>query len=130
VIAVVDDEDSVRKALVRVLQAAGFAARAFAGAQEFLTSWHFDRPDCLLLDLQMPGLSGQEVQQALNQAGANFPIIIITAHDGLAMREECLRLGAVDYLSKPLDGLVLLNAVATAVGKEPTPPGSGLTNAA
>jgi FixJ family two-component response regulator len=121
VIAVVDDEDSVRKALVRVLQAAGFAARAFAGAQEFLKSWHFDRPDCLLLDLQMPGLSGQEVQQALNLAGANFPIIIITAHDGLAMREECLRLGAVDYLSKPLDGPILLNAVALAVntGREP-----------
>jgi FixJ family two-component response regulator len=132
VIAVLDDEDSVRKALVRVLRAAGFAAREFTCAQELLKAWYLDRPDCLLLDLQMPGLSGQDVQQALNSAGAEFPVIIITAHDAPAMREECMRLGAVNYLSKPLDGPVLLNAVAMAVntGKNPSPPRSGLMDAA
>ena len=71
-IAVVDDEESVRKAVVRVLQAAGFAARAFASGTEFLESWHFDRPDCLVLDLQMPGLSGTEVQRSLRTAGREF----------------------------------------------------------
>jgi FixJ family two-component response regulator len=115
VIAVVDDEESVRKAVVRVLRAAGFAAHGFASGDEFLKSWHFDRPDCLVLDLQMPDVSGTEVQRALNLAGANFPIVIITAHDAPAMREECLRLGAAAYLCKPLDIRTLLDEVALAI---------------
>ncbi len=110
-IAVVDDEESVRKALVRVLQAAGFAARAFPSGTDFLNSWHFDRPDCLVLDLQMPGLSGMEVQQSLRMAGANFPIVIITAHDSPTLREECLNAGASEYLCKPLDIQALIKAV-------------------
>jgi FixJ family two-component response regulator len=115
VIAVVDDEESVRKALVRVLRAAGFAARGFASGQEFLDSWHFDRPDCLVLDLQMPGVSGTDVQQALNAAGARFPIVIITAHDAPSLREECMRHGAAAYLCKPLDVRALLDAVTLAI---------------
>ncbi len=111
-IAVVDDEESVRKAVVRVLQAAGFAARAFASGAEFLESWHFDRPDCLVLDLQMPGLSGTEVQQSLRTAGASFPIVIITAHDSPSLREECMNAGAVEYLCKPLDIRALVRAVS------------------
>ena len=117
-IAVVDDEQSVRKAVVRVLRAAGFAAHGFACGDEFLKSWHFDRPDCLLLDLQMPDVSGTEVQRALRQAGANFPIVIITAHDAPSMRDECMSLGAVAYLCKPLDVRTLLDTVTLAI--EPT----------
>jgi FixJ family two-component response regulator len=115
VIAVVDDEESVRKAMVRVLRAAGFVAHGFASGEEFLKSWHFDRPDCLVLDLQMPDVSGTEVQHALNVAGASFPVIIITAHDAPSLREECLRLGAVAYLCKPLDVRSLLDTVALAL---------------
>jgi FixJ family two-component response regulator len=115
VIAVVDDEESVRKAVVRVLQASGFAARGFASGTDFLESWHFDRPDCLVLDLQMPGFSGTEVHQALKLAGAHFPIIIITAHDAPNLRDECLREGAVAYLCKPLDIGALARAVRLAV---------------
>ena len=111
-IAVVDDEESVRKAVVRVLQAAGFAARAFGSGTEFLESWHFDRPDCLILDLQMPGLSGTEVQRSLMMAGATFPIVIITAHDSPSLREECMGAGAAEYLCKPLDIRALVNAVS------------------
>lgn len=111
VIAVVDDEESVRKALLRVLRAAGFAARGFVSAKEFLASWQFDRPDCLVLDLQMPDISCQEVQQALKVAGARFPIVIVTAHDASSVRDECMRLGAVAYLCKPLDMAQLLQAV-------------------
>ena len=114
-IAVVDDEESVRKALVRVLRAAGFAARGFASGQEFLQSWLTDRPDCLVLDLQMPGFSGMEVQQALKIAGAHFPIVIITAHDAPSLREECIRQGAIAYLCKPLDIRALVQAVTLAV---------------
>jgi FixJ family two-component response regulator len=116
VIAVVDDEVSVRKAVVRLLHAAGFAARGFASAHEFLDSWHFNRPDCLLLDLQMPDLSGVEVQRALKVAGAQFPVVIISAHDAPSVREECMRLGAVAYLLKPLDASALLQAVTPDTG--------------
>jgi FixJ family two-component response regulator len=111
VIAVLDDEASVRNAVVRVLGAAGFSARGFASGDEFLKSWHFDRPDYLVLDLQMPGMSGTEVQQALKLAGAKFPVIIITADDAPSIREESMRLGAVAFLTKPLDVSALLQAV-------------------
>jgi len=111
VIAVVDDEDSVRKAVVRVLRVAGFSAHGFASGDEFLKSCHFDRPDCLVLDLQMPDMSGTEVQQALNVAGMKFPVIIITALDSPSLRNESIRLGAVAYLAKPLDVSALLQAV-------------------
>jgi FixJ family two-component response regulator len=115
VIAVLDDEESVRRAVVRVLQASGFAARGFASGVEFLKSWHFDRPDCLVLDLQMPGFSGTEVQQALKSAGAHFPIVIITAHDAPTLREQCMRDGASAYLCKPLDVRALTQAVTVAI---------------
>jgi FixJ family two-component response regulator len=114
VIAILDDEDSVRNALVRLLRTAGFAACSFASADELLKSWHLARPDCLLLDLHMPGMSGEDVQQALNKAGATFPVIIITAQDAPASREHCMRLGAVAYLCKPLDAAALLRAVTSA----------------
>jgi FixJ family two-component response regulator len=115
VIAVVDDEDAVCKAVVRVLRAAGYAARGFVSGQEFLTSWHFDRPDCLILDLQMPDISGTEVLQALTVAGAQFPVIIITAHDSPSLAEECRQRGAAAYLCKPLDASVLLGAVESVL---------------
>ncbi|MGO9935384.1 MAG: response regulator transcription factor [Steroidobacteraceae bacterium] len=120
VIAVVDDEESVRNAVVRVLQAAGYAARGFASGEEFLKSWHSDRPDFVLLDLQMPGLSGLEVQQALKLEGARFPVAIMTAYESPNAPEECLREGAVAYLSKPFDAAALLQAV-TGTADSPAP---------
>jgi FixJ family two-component response regulator len=115
-IAVVDDEESVRKALVRLLQAAGHTARGFASGDEFLQNWLTDPPDCLMLDLQMPGLSGVEVQRALNHADAHLPVIIITAHDVASAREQCLREGAIAFLCKPLDERTLLGALGLALG--------------
>ncbi len=115
-IAVVDDEESVRKAVVRLLQAAGYAARGYSSGDEFMKAWHRDTPECVLLDLQMPGQSGTDVQRALKRAGARFPVIIITAHDAPSVREECMREGAAAYLRKPLDERVLLDAVSAAIG--------------
>jgi FixJ family two-component response regulator len=111
VIAVVDDEESVRNAMVRLLRAADYPARGFASGDEFLQSWRTDRPDCLVLDLRMPGLSGMDVQRALNRTGAHLPVVIVSAHDSPSAREECLREGAVAYLCKPVDERVLLNAL-------------------
>ncbi len=116
-IAVVDDEEAVRNAVIRLLHASGHPARAFASGSEFLRSWHAEKPDCLMLDLQMPGLSGVDVQRALNREGASIPVIIITAHDSPSAREECLREGAIAYLCKPLDRWVMLDAMALADSK-------------
>lgn len=112
-IAVIDDDALVRKALVRLLQGSGFAACGFASGQEFLESWLRNPPDCLILDLQMPAMSGVEVLRTLIRAGARLPTIIITAHDEPAAREECLRQGVVAYLRKPVDDRVLLGALKT-----------------
>jgi FixJ family two-component response regulator len=119
VIAVVDNEESVRKAVVRVLQAAGLPARAFASGAEFLNAWHFDPPACLVLDWQMPGLSGMEVLQSLRMAGALFPIVMITAYDSPSLRKECKRAGATAYLVKPLDMGTLIQTVSARPSQEP-----------
>ena len=115
-ILVVDDNDSVRRAVVRLLNAAGFASRGVASGQEFLHSWLDSQPDCLILDLQMPGIAGVEIQRALKLKGARTAVIIITAHDAPGTREECIAGGAVDYLCKPLAARSLLEAVVRILG--------------
>jgi FixJ family two-component response regulator len=114
-IAVVDDEESVRKAVIRLLRAGGYSARGFASGCEFLQNGLVDRPDCLVLDLQMPGLAGTDVQRQLNCAGAHLPVVLITAHDAPSVREECMRQGAVAYLCKPIEVGALLQAVTLAM---------------
>ena len=115
-IAVVDDEESVRKSLRRLLVASELDATVYASGQEFLDSLGGRQPDCLVLDLQMPGLTGLEVQRALAGARVLFPTIIITAHDEPETRARCLAAGAVAYLCKPLHDELLLDAITTAVG--------------
>jgi FixJ family two-component response regulator len=114
-IAVVDDDESVRKSLIRVLTAAGFPAQGFASGETFLESWKLDPPECLLLDVQMPGLTGPEVQDVLHSAGVNFPIIIISSDDSPSTREQCMARGAFAYLRKPLDVEALTQAVKSAI---------------
>ena len=115
-IAIVDDEESVRKSLRRLLVASQLDATVYASGQEFLDSLGGRQPDCLVLDLQMPGLTGLEVQRALSRARVRFPTIIITAHDEPETRARCLAAGVVAYLCKPLHDELLLDAIATAVG--------------
>ncbi len=117
-IAVVDDDESVRKALLRLLDAAGFASRGFGSGREFLQSWRAISPECLILDLQIPDISGTEVHSALKLEGARIPVIIITARDAPGAREECMARGAVAYLCKPLAAGSVLSAVARAVGSQ------------
>jgi len=115
-IAVVDDEESVRKSLRRLLMASELDATVYASGQEFLDSLGARQPDCLVLDLQMPGLTGLEVQRALAGARVRFPTIIITAHDEPETRARCLAAGVMAYLCKPLHDELLLDAITTAVG--------------
>ena len=116
-VAVVDDEESIRKSLRRLLSAADLDAAVYASGQEFLDALRVRQPDCLVLDLQMPGLTGLEVQRALTAAGVRFPTIIITAHDEPEARSRCLGAGVAAYLCKPLHDEMLLDAIANVMGR-------------
>ena len=113
-VAVVDDEELVRRALTRLLRSAGMAVRAFGSGQEFLAGRRAEPLDCLVLDLNMPGLTGLEVQRCLQQFGERLPTIIITAQDDPTIRAQCLAAGASACLCKPLDRQTLLDAIAQA----------------
>ena len=114
-IALVDDEESVRRALARMLSASQFDVDVFATGQEFLDSLRTQLPDCVVLDYQMPGLTGRDVQRQLSLGQIHLPIIVVTAHDQPALREQCLADGAVAYLSKPLQRERLVDLINDAV---------------
>ena len=116
-VAVVDDEESIRKSLRRLFMAVDLDAVVYASGQEFLDSLRGRQPDCLVLDLQMPGLTGLEVQRALAGARVRFPTIIITAHDEPETRVRCLAAGVAAYLCKPLHDEMLLDAIAGVMGR-------------
>src|SRR5262245_25325865 len=115
-IAVLDDDEPVRKAMVRLLRSVGFSSRGFASADELLAAWLTDPPECLVLDLQLPGLSGLEVQRQLRIAGIRVPTIMITAIDEPRVRDECVEEGAAACLRKPVDARALLGAIERACG--------------
>jgi CheY-like chemotaxis protein len=115
-IAVVDDEESVRKALKRLLRAAGLEAESYASGAEFLECAAKRGPDCVVLDLHMPGMGGRQVLSHIRAMAAPPPVVIITAHDVPERRDECLEAGACAYLRKPLEDRLLLNAISAALG--------------
>lgn len=116
-IAVVDDEESIRTALKRLLRAAGLEAEGYASGQAFLDDAAQRRPDCVLLDLHMPSMSGQQILERIRQMAARAPVVVITGHDTPESREQCLAAGAAAYLCKPLDDRLLLNAISAALSK-------------
>jgi FixJ family two-component response regulator len=115
-IAIVDDDPSVLKALARLLRVRSFNVRTYQSGQQFLASLADGLPDCLILDLQMPEMTGLELQQNLARKGIRIPTIIITAHDQAGMRERCNAAGAIDYLAKPLQDTSLFAAIDAARG--------------
>src|SRR5262245_20392579 len=100
-VAVVDDDPAFRKAVGRLLRAAGFRVEELASAEEFLTYRRPDAPGCLVLDLQMPGVDGLELQRRLVAADAALPIVFITAHGDIPTTVRAMKGGAVDFLPKP-----------------------------
>lgn len=116
-IAVVDDEDSVRRALERLLRSAGMNVETFATGVDFLAGLEGRSLDCVVLDLHMPRVSGFEVQQQLARLGYSVPVVVITGHDTPESRSRALAGGAAAYLLKPIDEQVLLDAIQAAIPK-------------
>jgi len=114
-IAIVDDEESVRRALGRLLCAAGFAVETHASGADFLRTVEQQRPQCVVLDLRMPHVSGLDVLRALKQADAQVPAVIITGDDLPETRAQALALGARAYLRKPVDDALLIDAIHSAL---------------
>jgi FixJ family two-component response regulator len=112
---VVDDDESVRRSLGRLLHSADYDAELLPGAEAYLARAAPARPACLLLDMRMPGMGGMELQHRIMGTARELPIIFITAHGDEALRQALMRSGAVDVLFKPLDADVLLEAIARAL---------------
>ena len=114
-VAIVDDDDSLRSALQGMLKSVGLPSQTFATAEEFLTSGQQHQTACLITDIRMLGMSGLEVQARLNDEQCRIPTIFITAHSDEKMRMQALRAGAVEFLAKPFDDEVLLENVRAAL---------------
>jgi DNA-binding NtrC family response regulator len=117
-IYVVDDDISVRKGLDNLLRSAGFTVQTFSSAQEFLAGARADVPSCLLLDVQLPGLSGLDLQQELAKAGMQIPIIFITGHGDIPMSVRAMKAGALEFLTKPVNDEDLLDAIQQAIARD------------
>jgi len=115
-IAVVDDDDSVRESLRGLFRSVGYAARGFASGADFLQSDDLPRTDCVVLDARMPGMTGLDVQRRLISSRPDLPVIFMTAHDDAQTRSHALSDGAVGYLIKPFSEEALLDAVQAALG--------------
>src|SRR5215469_3881162 len=115
VVAVVDDDDSVRSALQGLMKSVGLPARAFASAEEYLGSGEQNETGCLIADIRMPGMSGLELQAKLNADNCRIPIMFITAHGDEKMRMQALRAGAVEFVAKPFDDDALVASVRAAL---------------
>lgn len=114
-VAIIDDDESVRSALEGLMKAVGLTARAFASAEEFLKSGEQYQTACLIADIRMPGMSGLDLQARLNSQKCRIPTIFITAHGDADMRMQALRAGAVEFLAKPFNDDVLLEHVKVAL---------------
>jgi FixJ family two-component response regulator len=116
-VAVVDDDLSVRRSIERLLRSAGYRVKTFASAREFLERAVSDRPDCAVLDVQMPGQSGLDLHDKLAAAGRDIPAIFITGDADCRMADRAMKAGAADFLLKPFDAGVLLSAVERALSR-------------
>lgn len=117
VVAVIDDDASVRQATSRLLMSAGYEAVPFASAEQFLEQAVEVDADCLVLDVNMPGLDGMALQEQLRVAGIRLPIVFITGFGDIPMSVRAMKRGAIDFLQKPVDDEALLGVIDTAVQK-------------
>ena len=116
-IAVVDDDESLKNALQDLIESDGLSALCFGSAEQFLNSEARHHAACLIVDVRMPGMSGLELQAKLKAERSRIPIIFITAHSNTEMRTHALGEGAVEFLTKPFDDAVLLEIVHAALAR-------------
>jgi FixJ family two-component response regulator len=114
-IAVVDDNESIRESLTGLFRSLGFQVKAFGSAELFLASDALKHAECLILDVRMPGMDGLDLQLRLNAIGSRVPIIFISAHDDEARRRQAMARGAVEFFQKPFAVRALVTAVQTAL---------------
>jgi FixJ family two-component response regulator len=118
IVFIVDDDQLFRRSTERLLRTAGLNVQPFASATEFLKSPPPEGPACLVLDVQMRGLSGMDLQRELTQSGSQIPIIFITGHGDIPMSVRAMKAGAVEFLTKPFRSRVLLSAVRSAIERD------------
>jgi len=118
VIAIVDDDPSVRRGLERLIRSMGWKAETFASAQEFLAHPPAKTSSCLVLDLQLPGLSGLDLQKRMAEAGLETPIVFLTGHGDIPASVKAMKAGAVEFLTKPVDDEDLLRAIEEAIERD------------
>jgi FixJ family two-component response regulator len=118
IVHVVDDDNSARMAVVRLLNAAGYLARGYSSAGEFLLAVNEDAPGCLVLDVRLPGPSGLELQEALARRQSTLPVIFLTGYGDIPMSVRAIKAGAVDFLTKPVQRAALIGAVQSALERD------------
>jgi FixJ family two-component response regulator len=118
VVFVIDDDPSMRSSLESLLRSVGHEVRLFSSAPEFLQAVRSDAPGCLVLDVRLPGMSGLAFQQELTKAGFALPIIFVTGHGDVPMTVRAMKAGAIEFLTKPFDDQVLLDAVHAALERD------------
>ena len=117
VIYIVDDDESVRKAVSLLLNSHGFRVEAFKRAEEFLAFKHLKTSSCLILDVRLPGFNGLTLQKKMTERGIDVPIVFITGYGDIPMSVEAMTQGAIDFLPKPFKAKKLLDAIERAVSK-------------
>jgi len=115
IVYIVDDEPGVRNSLSSLVRSVGLEARTFAGGAEFLESRRENAPECLVVDVRMPGISGLDLQNQLSQSSFPIPVIFITGHGDISMAVHAMKLGAVEFLTKPFHDQDLLGAIYRAI---------------
>ena len=115
-IFIVDDDESVRRAVKRLIKVAGFKAKTFGSAREFIDSGHYQSAGILVLDVRMPGMNGLELQKYLTDSASDMPIIFITAHEDIQASRMALEAGAIEFLKKPFEDQALLEGIQRALG--------------
>ena len=118
VIAIVDDDLSVREGLESLLRSEGWRVETFASAQEFLARRGTEAPSCLVLDLQLPGLSGLDLQKRMAEVELEIPIVFLTGHGNIPSSVQAMKAGAVEFLTKPFDDEQLLRAIQEAIERD------------
>ena len=118
IVAIVDDDPSVRRGLQRLIRSAGWKVETFASAQEFLDRPLAISPNCLVLDLQLPGLSGLDLQQRMADLGLDIPVVFLTGQGNIPASVKAMKAGAIEFLTKPVDEQNLLKAIQEAVQRD------------